>query len=320
MELSCEDGRGVLAPSIERDGGKLLRRLWRPATCAPVPGLPAAGACLCHRCCAPAHSDHCRPLTPSPCPAPAPVTRWADIAELDDVAASRPVVRRDPPPRPAVTRVVAALPLQLGGAAAPSRSRRLVVVAPPSPPRKAPSLGHRTARRRRASAWVVTGRSDQGRACVSWRSAAAAPPASSSGVPPRRSPAPPSGALPLRRTSPFRPFIAAFGTSSLCLSPCRAPRRSWPVHLLAPAPAAAGMASRVTLAPIPLPCRLGRENLGRTRTGLPTPLPAGAPSIMGLPQVTASRSALSGRPAIWLPAGLPRPQSSSSLPRPPQEP
>lgn len=210
---------------------------------APAPAAPAAV-----------------PSSPSPHPEPAPVLRWADLAELDDEAAGRPVVRRDPPARPAMTRRESEQPPRRGGSEALSRSRRPAVAAPPTTPRKKATLGPRTARRRRAPAWGVAGRSDQGCARVSWRSSAAAANASSAGVPLRSPAASPACCPLLLRTSPFRPFIASFGSSAIRFSPSLAPRRSWPALPPAPAPAAVGVAaSGETLAP----------NRSRSRSPLP---------------------------------------------------
>lgn len=193
---------------------------------------------------------------PSPSPELAVPLRWADLVEADDVAAGRPVVRGEPPARLAATRVESVLPPRRGSSGHLSRlCRRAAVVSPPTPGQKAP-LWSRTACRRRAPAWGVAGRSNQGSARISWRATAPAALPFSSGAPPHRSSATPASSPVLLRRSPFRPFITTFGSSTLSFSHRLAPRRPRPIFAPSrtPAPAAAAEAAGgKTLAAPPRP-------------------------------------------------------------------
>nr|XP_020191569.1 vegetative cell wall protein gp1-like [Aegilops tauschii subsp. strangulata] len=191
-----------------------------PAPAAARPPSPSPAAAPAPPA-APASPSAAVPSTPPPS-SPSPALRWADMAELDDVAAGRPVVRRDPPPRPVGPRLIPSPPPRSGRFDAPARPRRSAVPSPMTPG-KAAALGPRTARHRRASAWGVAGRSDLGLAGTSWRLVEAASLAVVPRTSPRQAAFPPAcspilGPLPDPRLGRPSRVARPFGSPLVCLA------------------------------------------------------------------------------------------------------
>nr|XP_020194537.1 formin-like protein 14 [Aegilops tauschii subsp. strangulata] len=246
-----------------------------PALLPPAPpALPAPSA-----------GDPAAPLSPPPpsSPSPGPPGRvvWADLAEDADRAAGRPVECRDrvPPPapaRPPLSRSAGGLTPGGGSSAARARTRppRRLPCAPPGIGEKAKDLGPGIGRRRRRNAgWGVAGRADFGPARSSWCSSGRLALARPAAPPP-----PPQvvGSPALSRHSPFRPFIAFFGSSRLCCS--TSPRRP-----ALPRPPPSPAVGRLTRAGVGWGCpsraRGSRPWAGPPDSGLaawsgPAPLPA----------------------------------------------
>nr|XP_045087345.1 basic proline-rich protein-like [Aegilops tauschii subsp. strangulata] len=230
------------------------------------------------------------PLPPSPAPAR---FRWADLAE-DDADSPPPPLQplcaaRLSRPYPATRR--AASPCVAGSSASPVRgyaaaSRRPLHSAP-APGPQGSTLRGASARHRRQRSWGVVGRSEVGRARASWRRFPA-------GSTPSPAPPPPMVrraddlAAPIVRSSPFCPFIATFGSSSLCFQSLQHFSRPWPA-----------LAAPGIWPPYGLP-------------HASTPLPAATSS-----QVFASPSAppaASSQPPAPPPCALPPPPPPSPLP------
>nr|XP_040252176.1 actin cytoskeleton-regulatory complex protein PAN1-like [Aegilops tauschii subsp. strangulata] len=262
------------------------------------------------------------PSAPAPSDASTPLI-WADLAEDEDVAAGRPVVCRDRVPPPAPARSPTLLAPRGGGSAARARaqSRRGSSSARPSSG-QGPALGTgRSHRRRRAAGWGVTGRADLGPARSSWRSSGVVAVAEVATPPPEIAA---DLFVPARHT-PFRPFIATFGSSWLrfvsvhrAVRPCPPLRRPAPAP---PAPAAVGE----TLAVCPSrACVVGRPS----RAGPPPAAPAAGLVLgLGLPRPTEGAGPSQGlltRPppvhSIWPPQGFPVQPPRSPLPSVPPPP
>nr|XP_020156107.2 vegetative cell wall protein gp1-like [Aegilops tauschii subsp. strangulata] len=191
----------VLAPSDAPAGP-----LTSPASAPPSPlSAPTATAA---------------PLPPSPAPTPALRVRWADLADEEPFPSPAGL----PSPPPVAPRRTAQLG-RAGGSAPQARgsaagSRQVRSTTPPSSLTQAAgtqggSLRCGEARRRRVRSWGVAGRSDRGSTRLSWRRPLAARPVTapaSSATRPGLAPM-----APVVRFSPFRPFIATFGSSSLRL-------------------------------------------------------------------------------------------------------
>nr|XP_020167517.1 transcription initiation factor TFIID subunit 4-like [Aegilops tauschii subsp. strangulata] len=240
VTTGAELAGGVAERLDEEERRRLLRARWKaraladygsprgdaPALLPPAPpALPAPSA-----------GDPAAPLSPPPpsslSPGPPGRVVWADLAEDADRAAGRPVECRDrvPPPapaRPPPSRSAGGLTPGGGSSAARTRTRpsRRLPRAPPGVGEKGKDLGPGIGRRRRRNAgWGVAGRADFGPARSSW--------CSSGRLALARPAAPPQvvGSPALSRRSPFRPFIAFFGSSRLCCStsPVALPRLAPP--------------------------------------------------------------------------------------------
>nr|XP_020154072.1 vegetative cell wall protein gp1-like [Aegilops tauschii subsp. strangulata] len=126
----------------------------------PPPVCPASDAAVA----APSPAAPQPPAVASPIPRSAapPMEsplRWADVAEADDAAAARPIIHREPPVRRTMTRSVMESSPRRGCPSHPQARQLASAPLLPAPHQQA-ALGSRTARRRRAPAWGVAGRSD----------------------------------------------------------------------------------------------------------------------------------------------------------------
>nr|XP_020157247.2 basic proline-rich protein-like [Aegilops tauschii subsp. strangulata] len=173
---------------------------------APPPPLPAPPAAAV-------------PPLPPLSPAPTHRVRWADLADEDPL----PSPAGHPSPSPAAPRRTAQ-PGRTGGSAPQVRDSAAGswLVRSPTPPSSSTraagmqgvALRNGGGRRRRDRSWGVAGRSDRGSSRASWRRPLAAlRPVTALASPATR--AGPAPMAPAARSSPFRPFIATFGSFSL---------------------------------------------------------------------------------------------------------
>lgn len=187
-------------------------------------------------------------------PPTSPRMRWADLAEDNDRAAGHPGERRAP------QLMRRRCPNVGDGSTALSQMRPHAGAVPATRGRQNVALGVGAALRRHAQAWGVAGRSNIGRAGASSRAALVAVPRSSlQGVSATAWPASqPSGSSLSGRRPPFRPFITAFGSSSLrYTTPPPSVRRPWLALVQRPSPAVARLVVARTLAALlPHACRV----------------------------------------------------------------
>nr|XP_020200822.1 serine/arginine repetitive matrix protein 1-like [Aegilops tauschii subsp. strangulata] len=221
-----------------------------------------------------------------------PYRRWADL--VDEETAPSPA---SPPSLPFPVPRCAAPPDVAGGSAPlawgyATGSRW----PPPTPPRLSSSrptglqgstLRRGDGRRRRKRAWGVVGRFDLGRARASWHRPTAGPCSAPSPLPPTVDCSAASSAL-VARASPFRPFVTAFGSSSLRFHAFQSLRRPW----LALSGSPRGETLRVSSPPRALDHGL----LGRCTAGLAVALDGPSPSELVRPRAAGLARALGPPP------------------------